>query len=137
MSGSAGEASLNSEVSVLLVLEPDPELDVEGRDLLTRRLRVHIAELDVESVGLTPGGPAPDGAKSADPVTVGAIVVALSASGGVFTALIGTLRDWLDRQTGRHRISVTIDGDSIELERPSAEHERDLVAAFLRRHPGG
>jgi hypothetical protein len=65
--------------------------------------RAELAELDIESVDLVADGIAPDGVKGTDPVTVGAIIVALSASGGVFTALIETLRDWLGRQGRRHR----------------------------------
>jgi hypothetical protein len=137
MSDTTPDVGRGGAVSVLLVLEPDPELDAEAFDRLARRLRVEVAELDVESVGLASGGTVPDGAKAADPVTVGAVVVALSASGGVFTALIETLRDWLGRQAGRHRISVTINGDTIELEHPFAEERRDLVDAYVRRHSVG
>jgi hypothetical protein len=63
--------------------------------------------------------------------------VAFSASGGVFTTLVGTVRDWLDRQSGRHRISMTIDGDTIELERASAAEREELLDAFVRRQSGG
>jgi hypothetical protein len=68
---------------------------------------------------------------------VGALVVALSASGGVFTALIETLRDWLARHGGRHRVSVTIDGDTIELDAASTGQQGQLVEAYLRRHTSG
>jgi hypothetical protein len=124
-------------MSLLLVVVPDPELDGEASERLTRQLRAEIAKLDVESVGLATGGGVPDGAKAADPVTVGAIVVALSASGGVFHALVETLRDWLARHGRAHRISMTIDGDSIEVDRASAEQQRALVDAFVRRHSTG
>ena len=121
-------------MNLLLVLEPDPELDPEACERLTRQLRSELAELDVESVVPAMGGTVPEGAKGTDPVTVGAVIVALSASGGVFTGLIETLRDWLGRHAGRHRISVTIDGDTIELERATAGQQRDLVDAYVRRH---
>jgi hypothetical protein len=121
-------------MNVLLVLSPDPELDSEAREQVARQLRAEIAELDVESIRPGPGGPTPDGAKGTDPVALGAIIVALSASGGVFTALIDTLRDWLGRSSARHRVSLTIDGDTIELERASAAERRDLVDAYIRRH---
>ena len=134
MSSSEGDADAGGIVNVLLVLEPDPELDPEACERLTRWLRSELAELDVESVGLAAGGTVPDGAKGTDPVTLGAVIVALSASGGVFTGLIETLRDWLGRHSGRHRISVTIDGDTIELERASSAQQRELVNAYLRRH---
>ena len=121
-------------MNLLLVLEPDPELDPEACERLIRQLRAELVELDVESVVPAMGGTAPDGAKGTDPVTLGAVIVALSASGGVFTGLIETLRDWLGRHAGRHRISVTIDGDTIELERATAGQQRELVDAYVRRH---
>jgi len=120
-----------------LVVEFDAEVHPEDADRLTRRLRAEIAELDVESARLDEGGTAPDGAKGADVVTLGAVVVALSASGGVFTALIDTLRGWLGRQSARHKISVTIDGDTIELERATNEQKQALVDAYVHRHTGG
>lgn len=123
-------------VNVLLVLALDPELDPEVGERLTRSLRAEIAELDVESVRPGPSTTAPDGAKGTDPLTLGAVIVALSASGGAFTALVDTLRDWLGRHSTRHRVSLTIDGDTIELERASAAERRDLVDAYIRRHTG-
>ncbi|MFJ2829303.1 hypothetical protein ACIPC1_17335 [Streptomyces sp. NPDC087263] len=123
-------------VNVLLLVAPDPELDPEAGELLAHRLRAEIAELDVESVRPAPMDTAPDGAKGADAVMLGAVVVALSASGGVFSTLVETLRDWLDRSSARHRVSLTIDGDTIELERASADERRDLVDAYIRRHTG-
>ena len=122
---------------LMLVVEPDPEVDPEVAERLVRGLRRELGELDVDAVGTAPAGAAPDGSKGADPVTVGALVVALSASGGVFTALIETLRGWLERQSGRHRISMTIDGDTIELERASAKQQQELLDAYVRRHSGG
>jgi hypothetical protein len=127
----------NAVTSLLVVLHADPEVDAERGEQLVRRLRGELVELDVESVAPVAAGPAPEGAKGTDPVTLGALVVAFSASGGVFTTLIGTLRDWLSRQSGRHRISVTIDGDTIELERASAAQQQQLLDAYVRRHSGG
>lgn len=126
---------MDGVVNVLLVVEPDPDQDADDvRDRLARRLRTELTELDVESVTLATGDPAPEGSKSADPVTVGAVVVALSASGGVFTTLIETVRAWLARQPAHHRISVTIDGDTIELEQASAGQQQALVDAYIGRH---
>lgn len=121
-------------VQVFLSIAYDPELDPEPADRMTRQLRSEIAELDIESIGPGPAGVAPDGAKGNDAVTLGAVVVALSASSGVVTTLIETLRDWLGRNSARHRISVTIDGDSIDLERASAAERRELIDAYIRRH---
>ncbi len=124
-------------LSLLLIVQPDPDVDTEGCERLTRQLRAELAELDVESVGLAGGEAAPLGAKGVDAVTIGALVVALSASGGVFTAVIDTVKDWLGRHAGRHRISVTIDGDTLHLEKASADQRQDLVDVFVRRHTAG
>ncbi|MGI9003861.1 MAG: effector-associated constant component EACC1 [Pseudonocardia sp.] len=132
-----GAAEAGELVSLLLVLYPDPELDSEAGERLARRLRAELVELDVESIAPVVGETLPEGAKGTDLVTLGELIVVLSASGGVFVALIGTLRDWLGRQSGRHRLSVTIDGDTLELERASAEQQQALVDAYVQRHADG
>ncbi|MFF4802725.1 hypothetical protein ACFY1U_30660 [Streptomyces sp. NPDC001351] len=121
-------------IEVLLIVLPDPELDAEAGERVIRRLRAEIADLDVDAVHAGPNIQAPDTAKGTDAVTLGAIVVALSASGGVFTALIETVRDWLGRSSARHRVSLTIDGDTIELERASDAERQALIHAYVRRH---
>lgn len=117
-----------------MVLEPDEESDQEELERLSRGLRAELVELDVDSVRAAAAESVPAGAKAADPVTIGAIIVALSASGGVFTSLVETLRDWLGRTTGRHRITLTIDGDTIEIERATAREQRALIDAYISRH---
>ncbi|MEU1055460.1 hypothetical protein ABZ397_23305 [Streptomyces sp. NPDC005876] len=134
---SAGGRTGDGATEVLLVVAPDPELDAEAAERPVRRLRSEIAALDVDSVRAAPAGSAPAGAKGADPVTAGAIVVALGASGGVLTALVDTLRDWLARSAARHRVTVTIEGDTIELEHASDTERRHLIDAYVRRHSGG
>lgn len=124
-------------MSLELVLHADPELDPERGEHLVRGLRGELSRLDVESVAPVTAGPPPEGAKGPDPVTIGALIVALSASGGALTTLIGTLRDWLGRQSRRHRISVTIDGDTIELDGATAAQQRELLDAYIRRHSDG
>lgn len=120
---------------VLLVVEPDPDVDPDIADRLARRLRTEVAQLDVDA-RLAADGPLPEGAKGADAVTLGAVVVALSASGSVFPLVVETVRDWLARQAARHRVSVTIDGDTIALEKASADERRALVDAYVLRHSG-
>lgn len=120
-----------------IVLSFDADSDAEDVERLTRQLRAELAELDLDSIGFVRDGSLPDGAKSVDPVTVGALVVALSASGGVFTTLIETLRDWLGRQAVARKIAVTIDGDTVELERATAAERNALIEAFLLRHNAG
>lgn len=89
-------------VRLRLAVRTDPETDPERGARLIAGLHRELADLDVESVEPETAGPAPAGAKGTDPVTLGALVVAFSASGGVFTTVLGTVRDWLERQSGRH-----------------------------------
>ncbi|MET7487521.1 hypothetical protein [Streptomyces sp. NPDC005538] len=128
-------------MDVLLGLTPDGDADPEESERLAARLRDELRELDLDALRLSAAsggdGVPPDGAKGVDPVTVGAVVLALSAPAGVLTALVETLRDWLGRQSARNRVSVTIDGDTIELEQASAAERRELVDAFVRRHRSG
>jgi hypothetical protein len=126
-----------ADVDARLVFEPDPESDMADVDRFLRSLRYEIDLLDVKSVAPVPGGPAPRGTKSADPVTIGALLVAFSAAGGVLPALIETIRDWLNRHSGRSRVTLTIDGDTIELERASRPQQALLVDEFIRRHTTG
>ncbi|MEV1198894.1 effector-associated constant component EACC1 [Microbispora rosea] len=132
-----GVPEADGVIRVRVELRPDEDVDVDLHDRLTRGLRGELNELDVESIRAVPGSPAPEGAKSADPVTVGALLVAFSASGGVLTSLVGVLQDWLNRRSARHRIAVTIAGDSIELDRATGAERWELIDAFIRRHSGG
>ncbi|GGP93260.1 effector-associated constant component EACC1 [Streptomyces melanogenes] len=118
---------------VLLVVAPDPELDPEVAERVARHLWAELAHLDVEELRPGLSAPAPDAAKGSDAATVGAMVVALAAS-GVFTALIETVRDWLGRSSARHSVSLTIDGDTIELERAADSEREALIRAYIRRH---
>ncbi|MFF0010793.1 hypothetical protein [Streptomyces sp. NPDC005374] len=131
------ESAADGITTVELIVIPDPELDPEQAERAARRLRAEISGLDIESIGHGPAAPVPDRAKAGDAVTIGAIVVALSAAGGVFPTLIDTVRDWLGRSAVRHRVSVTIDGDTIELDRASDAERRALIDAYIRRHTDG
>jgi hypothetical protein len=115
-------------------LEADPESDPEDRELAIRRLTRELSAFDIDVARPVDGPATPPGSKAADPVTIGAIVLAMSASGGVFVAVVETVKDWLSRQADRHRITLTVDGDTIELTRASAEERQALVEAFVRRH---
>ncbi|MEU8632656.1 hypothetical protein AB0C38_10835 [Amycolatopsis sp. NPDC048633] len=116
----------------LVRLEVEDEDGDEELDRLARRLRAELGELDVDVLAVA--GDLPAGAKAADPVTIGSLVVAFSAAGGVFPGVLETLREWLGRQAGKHRIKVTVDGDTVELERATSAERQQLIDAFVRRH---
>ena len=125
------------EMEMVVVLDPDPELDAEAGERLARQIRAELAELDIESIRNAAGQPAPDRAKSADPVTLCEIILTMSAAGGVFPTALAILRDWLGRHALSHHIKVTVDGDTIELDAASADERQQLIADFVQRHRAG
>lgn len=119
-------------VDLQLVMAED--FDDYECDRFTRQLCAEIRELDVEDVALARTTEEVAGAKVADPVSIGAIVVALSASGGVLVTLIDTVREWLGRRSAPGKVAITIDGDTIEIDGATADERSALLDAYLRRH---
>jgi Effector Associated Constant Component 1 len=119
---------------LVLVVESEPDVDPDALDRSVRQLRAELKDLDVESVTPLTLENAPPGAKGVDPSSLGDLLITLPASGGVFTVLIETVRDWLARQAAARSISVTIDGDTLVLEKSSAQERTALIDAYLRRH---
>jgi hypothetical protein len=128
-------AGSGGDLRLLLSVVPDPEVDPESAERAARRLRSELADLEAD-VATAPVGTAPEGAKGIDLGSVSAMVVAVSSSGAL-VAVIDLVRDWLGRQSAVHRISVTIDGDTIELDRVAPDEKRRLVDAYLERHSAG
>ena len=116
-----------------MVLEPAPETDPEDRERLGRQLRNELRGLDVDEVAPLDGGPAPPGSKGVA-TALTEWLVTLSGGGGVFVAVIGTIKAWLGGRAGAHKVSVTIDGDTLELSSATAEERAELVETFVRRH---
>jgi hypothetical protein len=121
-------------VELLVVLEPEAGADAEEADRLGRQLRQELRELDVDAVTPVPAGAAPAGAKGVDAASVTELLVTLSASGGVFVTVVATVKDWLARRGAGHRITMTIDGDTLRLDGASPAERAQLVETFVRRH---
>jgi hypothetical protein len=121
-------------VEVLVALEPDPGTDPDDVERLGRQLRNELRALDVDDVAVVDGGPPPEGAKSGAAASLTEWLVTLSAGGGVFVTVIGTLKDWLSRRGAGHKLTVTIDGDTLELSNATQIERADLIETFVRRH---
>jgi hypothetical protein len=121
-------------VELRVVLEPDADADAEETDLLGRQLRRELRSLDVDDVVPAVAGEAPAGSKGADAASVTELLVTLSASGGVFAMVVATVKDWLGRRSGAHKVSLTIDGDTLELDGATAAEREELIDTFVRRH---
>ena len=48
--------------------------------------------------------------------------------------VIGTIKAFLTRGAGDHKVTVTIDGDTLELGRATDAERAEIVDAFVRRH---
>jgi hypothetical protein len=121
-------------VEVTVVLEPDPETDPEDRERLGRQLRNELRELDVDDVSAGEGPPPPDGSKSGVVASLTELLVTMSGGGGVIVTVIATIRDWLSRRGAGHKVTVTIDGDTLELSSATPAERAELVETFVRRH---
>jgi hypothetical protein len=121
-------------VELHVVLEPDPGTDPEDVERLGRQLGNELRALDVDDVAAVDGAAPPEGAKSGVALSLTEWLVTLSGGGGVFVTLIGTLKDWLSRRAGAHKVSVTIDGDTLELSGATPLERAELIETFVRRH---
>jgi hypothetical protein len=121
-------------VELTVVLEPDPGTDPEDRERLGRQLRNELRALDVDEVSPVAGSAPPEGAKSGAAVSLAEWLVTLSSGGGVFVTVIATIKDWLSRRGGAHKVTVTIDGDTLELSSATPVERAELIETFVRRH---
>lgn len=67
-----------------------------------------------------------------DPLTIGALVLAFSASGGVFTEMIGLLRDWLNR-TRSNELTLIAGDRQIKITGTPTREEKALVDDFKQK----
>lgn len=95
-------------------------------DDLTRQLFGELGELGVESVTYPTGEPSPEGVKSAEAITIGALAVAVLP--GFLPKLVEYLQSWTMRGENRRvRIKSQIGDRSIEIEySPAAMSTEEL-----------
>lgn len=121
-------------LDLVVIVESEPEVDSDQVGRLARQFRTELRNLEIESISPITLENVPPGAKGVDPASLGALLITLSATGGVFPILIETARDWLARHTTARRISVTIDGDTLVLEKASKQEQSVLIDAYMHHH---
>ncbi len=100
-------------------------------DDMTRRLLAELRETDVESAELAAGGPAPAGAKSAEVVTAGTILLTVLPS--ALPKLIDFVQSWAMRSRGRTvKFKGKIAGQDVEFE-GSAQDLQALLKTLQKR----
>ncbi|GGQ77876.1 hypothetical protein GCM10010280_25370 [Streptomyces pilosus] len=111
-----------------LVLAGGRDSDQEELDALTLQLRERLLELDVDRVELDRSGAVPAGAKPADALAVGVLVV--TAAPFVLRSAVDLVRTWIETRPVR-TVSITLGEDSLELEAVSPADQQRLIEAFL------
>ncbi len=101
-------------------------------DEMTRRLLAELRETDVESAELATAGPAPAGAKSAEVVTAGTIL--LSVIPAALPKLIDFVQAWAMRGRGRTvKFKGKIAGQAVEFEGSPEDLQAVLKTLQKRR----
>ena len=103
---------------------------------LGRQLRAELTQLDVEAVRPATITDMPEGAKGGA-VDWGSLLVTLSAAGGGVTSVIAMAQQWLAQHSAAQRIKITIDNDTIVLDRASAQEREQLISTWVQRHSVG
>jgi hypothetical protein len=120
---------------VELHLDAGDDADAREIDELTSKLRRELSRTDVDSVERPVAGEAPPGAKAADVVALGTLVVGLAKNAGMIKGLIDSVKDWLGRQREPQRtVEMEIDGDTIVVGGISSTEQERLITAFIERH---
>lgn len=100
---------------ITVKLEVETNSDLANLDETTRRLLNELNDLNVESVMLAEGAEVQKGAKSAEAVTIGALMLVVLPA--ALPHLIDFLRDWAARDNNRTVKIKRQEGDSsIEVE---------------------
>jgi hypothetical protein len=122
-----------SEPAIGLRLEIGIEPDAEAAEIeeAASQLRRELLELDVDSVGVPAGEPAPPGSRGIDAGTLGTLLVA--AGRGAIGPIVQAVQSWVARRATR-TVKLSIDNDSLELTNVSPEDQRRLIESFLARH---
>jgi Effector Associated Constant Component 1 len=124
------------QTEVVLQIDAGSDADPEELAELTLRLRDDLRAQDVGSVELARSREAPPGAKSADAVQWGTLLVGVVSSGAL-TAVLTTANSWIGRQR-RGRVRVKIGDDELVLSGMPSDEQRRLIDHWLsRRGEGG
>jgi hypothetical protein len=118
---------------LVAALDAGPDSDAEETTQLTQRLQSELLDLDVETVEPAVGGEAPEGAKGAELLALGGLVIRFALDGNVLRSIVHTTAAWLGRQQSRS-VSLTLDGDALELTGISSEDQSRLIEMWLARH---
>lgn len=100
---------------LILTVDLGDEVDPDELDRQTRQLREELLEVQVESVDFVKTAGPPEGTKSAEAVTLGALTLAVLP--GLIPKLVEYLQSWTMRADNRKvKVKTQVGDRSIELE---------------------
>jgi hypothetical protein len=115
---------------IVLSIDVGHRLDQEERTEISMRLRKELLDLNTVSVEPFRTGQVPSGSKGV-PVDWGTLTVSLAPA--VLTAVVSTIKVWIKRHDAA-TVTVTRDGDKIEVTGNPSPGEQRLIDAFVDRH---
>jgi Effector Associated Constant Component 1 len=130
----AGVRGDRNSLQVVVALQVAAEADPEDVERWSRQLRAELTELEIDDLAPRQHGQAPPGAKGTDVASLTEWLITMSASGGLLTVMVQTLRDWLGRRADANRITLTIDGDNLTLDSATVDERSTLIESFIREH---
>jgi hypothetical protein len=102
-------------VQMQLQVSAGEEADRDELDRLTRQLLVDLSEIEIESAGLLKTGDVPEGAKTAEALSIGTLAVAVLPV--FFPKLIDFLQAWTMRGGSRSvKIKTQVGDRAVEVE---------------------
>jgi hypothetical protein len=120
----------NQSITKIDLLISVEDSTAEELDEITRQLLYELRDLDVESVELARAGSAPEGAKIADPITIGALAIGVLPT--LLPKLVEFIQAWALRGQGRTiKFKGMVAGQPIEFEGPANELQK-LVTALSK-----
>ena len=122
------------QTGLILNLEAG-DIDTDALDALTRQLRGELLELGVDSAEVVTSADAPEGTKSPEAVTWGALAVAVMPS--FLPKLVEYLQSWsLRGENRRVRIKTQVGDRSVEVEYSPAALSQDELARLVDKLTG-
>ncbi len=117
-----------SPLHLTLQIDAGPDTLPDELDALARQLLDELRETEVESAALATAGAAPDGTKSAEAITLGAVAVAVLPT--FLPKLVEFVQAWsLRGQTRTVKFKGKVAGQDLEFE-GSADDLKTLLAAL-------
>ncbi len=122
------------ETGLILNLEAG-DIDTDALDALTRQLRGELLELGVDAAEVVASGEVPEGVKSPEAVTWGALAVAVMPS--FLPKLVEYLQSWSMRGENRRvRIKTQVGDRSVEVEYAPSALSQDELARLVDKLTG-